>query len=86
MERRGAFETETRTAVYKTWLSPPAVTLSPFCFSPAKTRVRFDSAFKSPVPQETKKAEEETPSSARPLTSAPLLLLLQRRSPCQTEG
>lgn len=62
VERRGIFETEKHTTLYKTWLSPPADDfLSPFCFSPPKTRVRFDSAFKSPVPQETTKAEEQSP-------------------------
>lgn len=65
VERRGSFfETEKHTTLYKTWLSPPAVTFClHFVFLPQKP-VRFDSAFKSPVPQETKKAEEETPPPA----------------------
>lgn len=67
VEHHGIFWEKKHTTLYKSWLSPPAVT---FCLhfvffsSQKQTRVRFDSAFKSPVPQrELKEVEEEVPSA-----------------------
>lgn len=58
-------------------------------FSPPQkqTRVRFDSAIRSPVPQgdEGERCEEKTPHPPPHLTSVPLHLL-QQWTPCQTEG
>lgn len=67
VEHHGIFWEKKHTTLYKSWLSPPAVT---FCLhfvffsSQKQTRVRFDSAFKSPVPRrEMKEVEEEGPSA-----------------------
>lgn len=61
----------------------PAVTFSLLSSSPQKqTRVRFDSAIRSPVPQ---RDEENGMWGKDPLTSVPLHLL-RRWTPCQTEG
>lgn len=71
--------------LYKSWCLRPAVTFClPFPPSQKQTRVNFDSAIRSPVPQRDEERRckgEDRP----PLTSVPLHLL-QQRSPCQTEG
>lgn len=74
------------TTLYKSWLSPPAVTFAlHFVFLLPKTRPVLDLTVPLRVPLlgEMKEVEEESPPP--PLTSVRLRLLRQR-APCQTEG
>lgn len=66
VEHHGIFLEKKHTTVYKSCLSPPAVT---FCLhflffsSQKQTRVRFDSALKSPVPQRHEGSRGGEPST-----------------------